>query len=43
MDEYRMTRRVLMVDESGGLVRGRPSLGWQQRDDCGGCATIRER
>ena len=28
MDEYRMTRRVLMVDVSGGRVRGRPRLGW---------------
>ena len=24
MDEYRMARRVLMVEESGRLVRGRP-------------------
>ena len=23
-----MARRVLMEDESGGLVRGRPRLGW---------------
>ena len=28
MDEYRMTRRVLMAEVSGGLVRGRPRLGW---------------
>ena len=50
MDEYRMVRRVLMAEVSGGLVRGRPRLGWmdeaglgQQRNDCGGCATMRER
>ena len=23
-----MARRVLMAEESGGLVRGRPRLGW---------------
>ena len=28
MDEYRMARRVLMADVSGGRVRGRPWLGW---------------
>ena len=28
MDEYCMARRVLMADVSGGLVRGRPRLGW---------------
>ena len=28
MDEYRMVRRVLMVEVSGGRVRGRPRLGW---------------
>ena len=28
MDEYRMARRMLMAEVSGGLVRGRPSLGW---------------
>ena len=28
MDEYRMARRVLMADISGGRVRGRPRLGW---------------
>ena len=28
MDEYRMTRRVLMDEVSGGRVRGRPRLGW---------------
>ena len=28
MDEYRMARRVLIADVSGGRVRGRPRLGW---------------
>ena len=28
MDEYCMARRVLMVDLSGGRVRGRPRLDW---------------
>ena len=28
MDEYLMARRVLMAELSGGLVRGRPRLGW---------------
>ena len=28
MDEFRMTRRVLMAEVSGGRVRGRPRLGW---------------
>ena len=28
MDEYHMARRVLMVEVSGGRVRGRPTLGW---------------
>ena len=28
MDEYRMTRRVLMVKVTGERVRGRPRLGW---------------
>ena len=27
MDEYRMSRSVLMAEESGGWVRGRPWLG----------------
>ena len=27
MDEYRMARRVLMAEVSGGRVRGRPMLG----------------
>ena len=28
MDEYRMARRALMAEISGGWVRGRPRLGW---------------
>ena len=28
MDEYRMDRRVLMAEVSGGRERGRPRLGW---------------
>ena len=28
MDKYRMARRVLMAEESGGRVRGRPRSGW---------------
>ena len=28
IDEFRMARRVLMADISGGRVRGRPRLGW---------------
>ena len=28
IDEYRLTRRVLMVEVNGGRVRGRPRLGW---------------
>ena len=28
MDEYRMARRVLMAEVSGGFVRGRLRLGW---------------
>ena len=28
MDEYRMARRVLMAEATGGRVRGRPRLGW---------------
>ena len=28
MDEYSMTRRVLMAELSGERVRGRPKLGW---------------
>ena len=28
IDEYRMARRVLMAEVSGGRVRGRPKLGW---------------
>ena len=29
MDEYRMARRVLMAEVSGGRLRGRPRLGWK--------------
>ena len=29
MDEYRMDRRVLMAEVSGGRVRGRPRLCWK--------------
>ena len=28
MDEYRLARRVLMAEVSGGRVRGRPRLSW---------------
>ena len=28
MDDYRITRSVLMAEVSGGRVRGRPRLGW---------------
>ena len=28
MDDYRMVKRVLMAEVSGGRVRGRPRLGW---------------
>ena len=28
MDEYRIARRVLIAEVSGGRVRGRPRLGW---------------
>ena len=28
MDDYRMARRVLMAEVSGGRVRGRPRLAW---------------
>ena len=39
MNEYRMSRMVLMTEISGGRVRCRPRFGWmddlgQQRDDC---------
>ena len=52
MDEYRMARRVLMEEVSGGRVRGRPRFAWmdgmllpyrQQRNDGICCATMRER
>ena len=28
MHEYRMARRLLIAEVSGGRVRGRPRLGW---------------
>ena len=28
MDEFKMARRVLMAEVSGGRIRGRPMLGW---------------
>ena len=28
MDEYRVARRVLMAEVSGGQVRGSPRFGW---------------
>ena len=28
MDEYRMARRLLMAEVSGGRVRGRPRIGY---------------
>ena len=28
MEEYRMARRLLMAEVSGGRVRGKPRLGW---------------
>ena len=49
MDEYRMARRALMAEASGGLVRGKQRLGWcegglgQRRNDGGGCASMLER
>ena len=54
MDDYRMTRRVLMAEVSRGRVRGKQVRldEWcegkqlhlkQQRNDGGGCATMRER
>ena len=53
MSMYCMARRVLMAKVSGRRVRSRPKSDWmegvkmalhgQRRDDCGGCATVRER
>ena len=51
MDDSRLARRVLMAEVSGGRVRGRPRLGrmdgvkvaLENRNDDGGCASIRER
>ena len=33
MDEYRMARRVLMTEVSGGRVRGRPRLRWMDNNN----------
>ena len=33
MDEYRVARRVLMAEVSGGRVRGRPRLGWMDNNN----------
>ena len=52
MDDYRMARRVWMAEVSGGRVRRRREVrldGWcegghrYQRNDGGGCPTMRER
>ena len=51
MDEYRMARRVLMTEVSGGGYEvDRYYGGWmsesdlgQQRENCGGCASMRKR
>ena len=50
MDDYHMARMVLMAEVSGGLVRGRPRLGWMDgvkvalgnRNNGGGCAKDRK-
>ena len=52
MDVYRMARRVLMAEVSGGRVRGRPRLGWmdgvkvalgnRRKNDGGGFAKDRK-
>ena len=50
MDEYRMTKKLLIAEVIGVRVRGRPRLGrmnggkmvLHQRDDCGGCATMKK-
>ena len=49
MDEYRMARRMLMAEVSGGRIRSRPRLCWMDgvkvalgnRNDGGDCATMR--
>ena len=51
IDEFRMARRELMAEVSGGRVRGRPRLGWMDgvkvalgnRGMTGGCTSMRER
>ena len=42
MDEYRMVRKVLMVEVSGEWVWCEGGLG-QYRNDCGSCASMHER
>ena len=51
MDEYRMPRRMLIAEVSGGRVRGRPRLGWMDgvnvalgnRGMTGGCPSMHKR
>ena len=49
INEYRMARRVLMAEVSGGRVRGRPRLGWMDHvkvalgNDGRGLVPMRER
>ena len=51
MDVYRVARRILMAEVSGGRVQGRPRLGLMdgakvelgKRGTTGGCATTRVR
>ena len=53
MCEYRLPRKVLTADESGGQIWGRPrlgsmdgvkmTLGRQHRDDSGSYVTMREK
>ena len=49
MDEYRMARRVMTAEVEGGYEVDRGLDGWceaglgQQRNEGGGCASIRER
>ena len=48
-----MTRRVLILEVSGGRGQGRPRLGWMncvkvgglghQRNDGGGCSSMRKK
>ena len=52
MDDYRMARRVLMAEVSGGAGKRETEVGLdvlcegglgQQRNDGGGCASMRQR